>query len=164
MTPLPFTYFYYHYYELNINTTWTNVIIILFSIKIKFPLSNKCLIKNVIYKATVTSNKEIKEYIGSTGNTFKSRWYNHNHSFNTYKENSTELAKYIWFLKNNNINYNIKWNIIHHIGEVRSIHNICSTCSLEKLEIAKANRRNNLNKRYELFANCPHFKKLYFKT
>ena len=120
--------------------------------------------KNVIYKATVTSNKEIKEYIGSTGNTFKSRWYNHNHSFNTYKENSTELAKYIWFLKNNNINYNIEWNIIHHIGEVRSIHNICSNCSLEKLEIAKANRRNNLSKRYELFANCPHFKKLYFKT
>jgi len=59
------------------------------------PLNNKCLIKNVIYKATVTSNKEIKEYIGSTGNTFKSRWYNHNYSFNTYKENSTELARYI---------------------------------------------------------------------
>ena len=39
-----------------------------------------------------------------------------------------------------------------------------STCSLEKLEIAKANKRNNLNKRHELFANCPHLKKLHFKT
>ena len=97
------------------------------------PLNNKCLIKNVIYKATITSNNEIKDYIGSTGNTFKSRWYNHNHSFNNFKENDTELAKYIWSLKNNNINYNIKWNIIHHIGEVRKIHSICSTCSLEKL-------------------------------
>ena len=36
------------------------------------PLNNKCLIKNVIYKATVISNKETKEYIGSTGKTFKS--------------------------------------------------------------------------------------------
>ena len=128
------------------------------------PLNNKCLIENVIYKATVISNKETMEYIGSTANTFKSRWYNHNHSFNTYKENSTELAKYIWFLKNNNIKYDIKWNIIHHIGEVRRIHNMCSTCNLEKLEIARASKRNNLNKRHELFANCPHLKKLHFKT
>ena len=82
------------------------------------PLNNNCLIKNVIYKATVTSNNEIKEYIGSTGNTFKSRWYNHNHSVNNYKENGTELAKYIWFLKNNNIEYDIKWSIIHHMINV----------------------------------------------
>ena len=71
------------------------------------PLNNKCLIKNVIYRATVTSNKETMEYIGSTANTFKSRWYNHNHSFNNYKDNSTELAKYIWVLKNNNIKCDI---------------------------------------------------------
>ena len=103
--------------------------------KISCPLNNKCLIKNVIYKATVISNKETKEYIWSTANTFKSRWYNHNHSFNTYKENTTELAKYIWFLKNNNIEYNTKWSIIHHIGEVRKIHSICSTCGLEKLKL-----------------------------
>ena len=63
------------------------------------PLKNKCLIKNVIYKATVVLNKETNEYIGSTGKTFKSRWYNHNHSFNTYKENSTKLAKYILIKK-----------------------------------------------------------------
>ena len=107
---------------------------------------------------------ETMEYIESTANTFKSRWYNHNHSFNTLQENNTELAKYIWFLKNNNIKYDIKWNIIHHIGEVRRIHNMCSTCNLEKLEIARASKRNNLNKRHELFANCPHLKKLHFKT
>ena len=29
-------------------------------------------------------------------------------------ENGTELSKYIWKLKNNNIKYNIKLSIIHH--------------------------------------------------
>ena len=128
------------------------------------PLDNKCLIKNVIYKATISSANETKNYIGSTGNTFKNRWYNHNNSFKNYKENGTELAKYVWHLKNSNINYNIKWNILHHIGEIRNIHNICKTCVLEKIEIANAKKNTNLNKRYELFANCPHFQKLCFKT
>ena len=128
------------------------------------PLNNKCLIKNVIYKATISSTKETKNYIGSTGNTFKSRWYSHNSSFKTYKDNGTELAKYIWHLKNNNINYDIKVNILHHIGEMKNIHNTCKTCILEKIEIANANKKINLNKRYELFAICPHFQKLCFKT
>ena len=39
------------------------------------PLSNKCLQKNVIYRATVKSELGITELIGSTGNIFKSRWY-----------------------------------------------------------------------------------------
>ena len=94
--------------------------------------------KKSYLKATVTSNKETIEYNGSTGNTFNSRWYNHNQSFNTVKENSTELAKYIWFKKRNN---NIKYNIIHQIGEVRRINKICSTCSIEKLEIARASKK-----------------------
>ena len=97
------------------------------------PLDNNCL-KNVIYKATITSAKEIKYYIDSTGNTFKSRWYSHNNSFNNYKDNGTELAKYIWHLKHNKIIYDIKWIILHHIGEIKSIYSICKTCILEKLK------------------------------
>ena len=128
------------------------------------PLENKCQVKNVIYKATVVSNKETKYYIGSTGNTFKNRWYGHNNNIKNNNENGTELSKYIWKLKNNNINYKIKWSIVHHIGEARRLQRICSTCNLEKMEIAKANRHQSLNKRYELFATCPHFKNMYFKT
>ena len=58
------------------------------------PLNNNCLIKNVIYKATITSAKEMKYYMGSTGNLFKSKWYSHNNSFKNYKDNGTELG--IW--------------------------------------------------------------------
>ena len=57
------------------------------------PLDNKYLIKNIIYKATISSAKETKNYIGSTGNTFKSRWYNHNNSFKKLSEKRDRASK-----------------------------------------------------------------------
>ena len=41
------------------------------------PLNSKCVQENVLYKATITTQNEIKEYIGSTGGLFKKRWYAH---------------------------------------------------------------------------------------
>ena len=41
------------------------------------PLNGKCLQENVVYKATITSQNESKEYIGSTGGQFKKRYYAH---------------------------------------------------------------------------------------
>ena len=128
------------------------------------PLKNKCLTKNVIYKATVASKKETKQYIGSTGGPFKTRWYGHNNDFKTQKENGTELSKYIWKLKNNKTDYKITWSILHQIGNITNPQRICMTCTYEKMEIASANGRSSLNKRNELVCFCPHFKKLYFKT
>ena len=133
-------------------------------IKNKCPLNNKCLVENVIYKATISSAKETKNYLGSTGGTFKKRWYNHISDLKTYKENGTELSKYVWKLKSNNIQFKINWEIVHRIGKAKNPHSICSTCILEKIAIAKADRRDNLNKLHELFYSCPHFKRLHFKT
>ena len=45
--------------------------------KNKCPLKNKCLVKSVVYKATIRSENKTKNYLGSTGGTFKKRWYNH---------------------------------------------------------------------------------------
>ena len=128
------------------------------------PIKNKCLTKNVIYKATVTTKKETMNYIGSTGGPFKTRWYGHIRDLKVYKENGTQLSKYIWKLKNNNTEYTINWNILHHFGEVRNPQRICMTCAHEKLEIANANKKTSLNRRAELVCTCVHFKKLYFKT
>ena len=64
------------------------------------PLNNQCLTFNKIYSATLTSNKATKQYVGSTGNSFKDRYRNHKTSVNNInKRNTTELAKYIWDLK-----------------------------------------------------------------
>ena len=49
----------------------------------------KCLGENFIYKATIRSDKQTKNYLGSTGVTFKKRWYNYISDFKNYKENGT---------------------------------------------------------------------------
>ena len=39
------------------------------------PLQNKCINKDIVYKATTTSNtNDTKHYIGMTSNTFKERY------------------------------------------------------------------------------------------
>ena len=128
------------------------------------PLESKCLQQNVVYKATITTDSEIKEYIGSTGDSFKKRWYTHISDIKNEKTNGTELSKHVWKLKNKNINQDIKCDILHKIGETISISKICKTCNLEKMETALENKQRNLSKRQELFFNWPHFRKLYFKT
>ena len=64
------------------------------------PLEGKCLSRNIVYKATVTSDTDsTMQYIGLSSTTFKERLGNHTHSFKTKaKSNATELSKYIWTL------------------------------------------------------------------
>ena len=128
------------------------------------PLDGKCLQHNVVYKATITTNSETKEYIGFTGGLFNNRWYSHSSDIKNEKNNGTELSKYVWKLKNKNTNYEIKWNTMDKIGDVLNIRKICKTCNLEKMKITLANKERNLNKRQEHFFTCPHFRIIYFKT
>ena len=60
------------------------------------PMSRNCLAKSVIYQTTVkTSDKRpTQTYVKAS-------------FINLKKRNSTELSKYIWDLKDNNINYSI---------------------------------------------------------
>ena len=55
------------------------------------PLQNKCMSKDVVYKATVITNntQDTKHYIGMTSNTFKERYRNHIKSF-THKNIQTK--------------------------------------------------------------------------
>ena len=66
--------------------------------KDKWPSEGNCFIKNIVYMATVETNTS--SYVGMTGNSFKTRYYNHIKSFkNKRYKNETELSKYIWKLK-----------------------------------------------------------------
>ena len=70
------------------------------------PLNGNCLAKHIIYSCNVkTSESEDGVYsIGLTENSLKDWWYQHSSTFkNQQKANSTELSKYIWSLKANNI-------------------------------------------------------------
>jgi hypothetical protein len=81
-------------------------------------LSQKnCLAKSVIYQlishGKTSGMRPTQTYVGLAENEFKTQFTNHKASFNKYeKRNSTELSKYIWNLKNNNISYSIRRKIL----------------------------------------------------
>ena len=120
------------------------------------PLDGKCLTEAIVYKATVCSMSTVKQYIGLTGGTFKSRYYNHTKSFRQQKYvNDTELSKYVWQLKERGYNYSIKWEILKHSNTLKRSSGICNLCLEEKIHILKC-AKNSLNKRTELISTCRH--------
>ena len=123
--------------------------------KTKCPLHGKCLATAVVYKATVTSDNTSKSYIGLVGGSFKLRYNNHTKSFrNKRYQHETELSKYIWDLKNKNIDYSIYWEIIRQSNTFRRDSGLCNLCMDEKLEILLL--KNKINKRTELISTCRH--------
>ena len=81
------------------------------------PLDNKCLTNKTVYKAEVETNDGINElstkvYFGISGTELRSRYNNHIMSFrNRTPENDTELSKYIWSLKNQNKDFDIRCSV-----------------------------------------------------
>ena len=127
------------------------------------PLQQQCLVKNIIYKATVHTSGEEKHYIGSTGRSFKKRFSEHSHALkHRNSQQATTLSKYVWKARDEGEDPKITWSVIHRIPEPRGPQRICTTCNLERMEIAAADRRQSLNKRSELTGKCVHFRSFYF--
>ena len=125
------------------------------------PLNGNCQIKSVIYKATVTtSNNDTKEYIGLCETTFKSRFNNHKSSFkHERKKKETALSKHIWNLKDNKIEYNIKWSILKRCNSYSNTTKRCQLCLWEKYFIITADKTVTLNSKSELISKCRHANK-----
>ena len=126
------------------------------------PLDGNCLQAAVIYQAKVTrtDNNTHETYVGLTENDFKTRYRNHTASFrNIASRNSTELSKYVWSLKDNNINHVITWQIIARAKPYNSASKRRNLCLLEKFIIIREPHRCTLNKRNELVSGCRHRKK-----
>ena len=99
--------------------------------KDKCPMQNKCLSKNIVYKATVESSGNF--YIGITENEFKKRLAKHKHSFKHVSDkNSTTLSQHVWDIKENP-EPNIKWEIIKKTEPRRAGAKDCPLCLEEKL-------------------------------
>ena len=129
-------------------------------------LMGSCGKKSLVYQATITSNNHTvkKNYIGMTEGSFKTRFNNHMLSFNHRKYSTkTTLSKYIWKLKDNYEDYNIKWSILSHATTYTSGSRSCNLCVMEKLFILNANKRFLLNKRSELVSKCRHVNKFLYK-
>ena len=121
------------------------------------PLSGKCQTEGVVYQATVTreDNSEEKTYVGLTEGAFKTRYYNHTCLFRKPKyRNSTELGKYIWHLKDSNVNYSIRWKIIKQCRPYSSKTKRCNLCLYKKSIIIYHPELSSLNSRTELKSTC----------
>ena len=79
------------------------------------PIPGNCLAKCIVYKATITApSKPVKTYFGLTEGDFKQRYNQHTCSFkHRSKSTDTELSKYMWELKDADIQGDISWSIAH---------------------------------------------------
>ena len=93
------------------------------------PLDNKCLTNKIVYKAEVETNDGINElsikvYFSICETEFKSRYNNHTMSFrNRTHKNDNELSKYIWSLKDQNKDFDIKWSIFNKLLDIALYQN-----------------------------------------
>ena len=104
------------------------------------------------------------KYIGLADTTFKERHSNHNRDFKHQKNrNCTELARYVWELKEENITTIIKWETFKVYGSSRQSK--CFLCLTEKLWMINFIHDNNyLNKKSELINKCRHINKFLLKN
>ena len=121
------------------------------------PLNGKCQIKNIVYKASVTSDEDQKLYYGTSEGEFKSRFNNHTKSFRNRRYiNDTELSKHVWYLKDNNIDFHIDWEIAIPTAPYKCGTRRCDLCLTEKIIIIRSDPLILLNKRTELISKCRH--------
>ena len=131
------------------------------------PLNGECLTSHLVYRASVTNavNEDMKKYIGLADTTFKERHSNHKRDFKHWKYCScTELAKYVWELREKNIATITRWEILSKVyGNPKQ--NMCILCLNEKLWINNFIRDNNyLNKKSELTNKCRHTNNFFLKN
>ena len=124
------------------------------------PLNQNCLVNNILYKASLTSNNPTyKEtvYFGLSETAFKVRFSNHKKSFNivNYK-NDTELSKEVWRIKESGDTPVITWEVVRRCLPYNLQSKRCSLCLNEKLEIAAYKGNNLLNKKNEVVSKCRH--------
>ena len=123
------------------------------------PLDGKCNIeKNIIYTCKVTrlDTNQVETYTGLTADTFKTRLYGHNSSFKHRDKSNTGLSNYIWFLKDNNIQYRMEWRVLCKAKSFNPVTRVCRLCLMEKFYIMYNPADATLNIRDEFYQRCMH--------
>ena len=127
------------------------------------PMEGRCRESELVYRAKVNVRgedgemKEEKSYIGLTSTPFIERFRNHNYSFNRKgMQNATELSKYVWGLKEEGKEYDIKWEILRKSYSYKPGAKYCNLCTSEALAIAFQSGSNGLNSKSEILKKCRH--------
>jgi len=123
----------------------------------KCPLTGQCLVKEVVYQATITTAESKETYVGLTATEFKTRWRNHQMSFkHESKRNDTELSKHLQRLKDEKKNFAISWKILAKAKSYSNLTKRCNLCNTEKFYILYIPDMAMLNRRNEFVSTCRH--------
>ena len=97
-------------------------------------------------------------YIGLTENEFKTRFNLHKSSFNLERNRTlTTLSDHVWKLKNKNINFDIKWEVVKKVKPFAPTDKVCTLCLQEKLSILRS-APSLIKKKHDIFGHCMHKK------
>ena len=128
------------------------------------PLKGECLVKEVVYQATITTAEGTETYVGLTATEFKTRWRNHQMSFrHDSKRNDTELSKHLWQLNDQKKDFQISWRILAKAKSYSNLTKRCNLCNTEKYYILYKPNMATLNKRNELVSTSRHKRKFLLK-
>ena len=118
-----------------------------------------------MYNASVDrlDTNKTKHYYGTCEKNFKECYNNHTASFKNKVKKSTELSEYIWELKDNNIQHNLKWCIASKARPYVCGSRKCNLCLTKKLTIIKAGPESLLKTLHELVFKCRHMNKFTLK-
>ena len=152
------------------------------------PVQGKCGTSNLIYKADVVTeeannNSKTMSYYGQTTRSFKTRFGEHKYSFSTpkkilnrrggsasladqieEKKNKSELAAYIWKLKEQKKAFKVSWSIVKRAWPYNPGSKQCDLCACEKTFIAMGDPACTLNRRSEVFHKCRSRTKFLLKN
>ena len=107
---------------------------------------------------TVETKTNTSSYVGMTGITFKTRYYNHIYSFkNKRYKNETELSKYIWKPKEKEVEHTITWKKQRKSNTCQRLSGLCSLCLEETVDILLSQSKPSmqLNRRFKV-STCRH--------
>ena len=121
------------------------------------PVDGKCLTESVIYSASVKPvGASPMNYIGLTGDSFKSRFNGHTDTFRHRNGKMSTLSSHVWDLEDKGLEYNINWKLKKKAMLYKPGASYCDLCVSEKVEILLSDPRSSLNKRTEILESCRH--------
>ena len=142
------------------------------------PVGGDCGISGTTYRASVESEEprnetKVMSYFGQTSRRFKQRFTEHKNSFSTpqkilnrngvqiqineqieEKKSRSELANYVWELKQNKKKFRIHWEIWKKAFPYSNGQKNCDLCAIEKTSISLSDPTTTLNSRNEIYHKC----------
>ena len=104
------------------------------------------------------SDSQVTNYVGLTSTDFKARLGVHTQTFKDPEVSQTSLSKHIHSLQDQNINFEITWNLIDRGRPFTPVSNVFNLCDSEKFNILFHPELSDLNCKSEFYSHCRHIK------